>query len=168
MAGIPIFAPYDRENEREKITLGGFELYAFQVPHGETPNYGLLIQHGKEKAIYITDLSYCRYNFKNLGVNHFIVEVNYQEEYVDLESVNFKHKIADHASLKVAKEFLKANETWHMQNVILVHMGFNSCNPSECVKEIEDALDVGVKVDYARPNTDYELTNKRLPFTEGD
>lgn len=127
-----------------------------------------MIRHDIETALYITDFSYTEYSFKACNVNHFIIEVNWQEKYVDLDAPNLHHKIAHHCSLATCKEFLRLNETWHTQNVIIVHMGGTSCDPRECVDEIKDVLDVGVQVDYARPHEDYELTNKRLPFTEGD
>lgn len=169
LMGIEVYAPYEMSDvPKSAHEIGNFKVFAFPVPHNGEICYGFLITNGNEKVIYCTDYEYVKFNFQTLGVNHFIIECNYQEKYVDRDIPNFEHKIKGHASLNTCKEFLKANETWHMQNVIIVHMGKDTCDPKECVKEIEDVLDVGVKVDYARPNTDYELKNYRLPFTEGD
>ncbi len=169
LMGIEVYTPYERPfGVKCAHEMGNYRVFPFKVPHNGVDCCGYLITNGEEKVLYVTDAEYVRYNFKSLGVNHFIVECNYQEKYVDRDIPNFEHKIKGHASLNTCKEFLKANETWHMQNVIIVHMGKETCNPKKCVKEIENALDVGVKVDYARPNTDYELKNYRLPFTEGD
>lgn len=149
-------------------TIGSFKVWNFLVPHNGETCFGFLIKNGEEMALYATDFEYVKFSFKHWKVNHFIVECNYQEKYVDRDIPNFEHKIKGHASLNTCKEFLKANETWHMQNVIIVHMGKDTCDPKECVEEIENALDVGVRVDYARPHADYKLKNYRLPFTEGD
>lgn len=159
--GVEIFAPYDTDKIRINKEIGGFNIQAFQVPHGETLCYGMLIKHSNgEKLLYVTDLEYCRYIFQACNVNHFLVECNYQDGYIDLDAPNKEHKISGHASLKTCKELIKANVTPYMQSVILIHLGKGSTNPQECVSEIESVVSPNVSVDYARPNTVYELKGK--------
>ncbi len=156
--GIPMLTPYKKEPIRENRTMGGYFLQAFKVPHGETPNYGLLIRHKNgETTLYITDFSYCQYSFKACRVNHFIVEVNYQHKYVDMNAPNYKHKIADHCSLKTCKEFVEINTTDAIKNVICVHLGLGSCEPIEIINEIEEIVPNGVFVDCARAGKEYQL-----------
>lgn len=159
--GVEVFAPCDTDRIRINREIGGFNIQAFTVPHGEERNFGFLIKHKSgEKFLYITDFSYTDYVFQACNVNHFLIECNYQEKYVDLESANIKHKVADHASLKTCKELIKANITPYMKSVLLIHLGRGSTNPQECVAEIESVVSPNVSVDYARPNTFYELKGK--------
>lgn len=157
-----MFTPYDDGTKiRVNKQCGGFDLQAFRLPHGNKICFGLLIRHKLgDTALYMTDFGYTEYSFVGCKVNLFIVECNWQEKYVNMESENFKHKIADHCSLDVCKTFLKVNKTDHTKGVLLIHMGKDSANPKECVAEIQQALGDYVKVDYARPNTVYEMGDK--------
>ena len=86
---------------------------------------------------------------------------------MDIESENFKHKIADHCSFEVCKKFLVANKTNAMKGVVLIHMGRESANPKECVAELKDALGDGIGIDYARPNETYDFDRKEvLPWDD--
>lgn len=149
--------PYDTNKIRVNAKMGGFNLQAFQLPHGETTSYGALIRHGKETFLFLTDFEYSSYVFKACKVNHFLIECNYQKEYVDLDAPNLAHKLKGHASLDTCKAFIKTNITSEMQNVILCHLGRSSTNAKECVNAIKDIVSENVKVDYARANTVYEL-----------
>lgn len=160
--GVDIFAPYDGNKNRVNAQIGGFTLQAFSVPHGDTPNWGLLGKHKNgESFIYITDYSYTQYLFSGYRINHFLVECNWQTKYVDVTSENFRHKIADHCSLETCKKFIEANLTDNTQSVILCHLGQESTDPKECVEEIEKVVKSYVFVDYARPKTTYVLGGKK-------
>lgn len=163
--GIEIFAPYDKDAIRDNRQYGNFNLQAFRLPHGETFSYGLLIRNKDETALYMTDFEYCPYVFKACKVNYYLIECNYQLQYVDFDAPNKEHKLRGHCSLETLKKFLEANKNYDMENVILCHMGFGSTNPQECISDVENIVGCNVVVDYARPNTEYELTDKRLPFT---
>lgn len=166
--GVPVFAPYDNNKSRENYKTADFTIQAFVLPHGETTSYGALIRHIKtgETVLYCTDFEYSRFVFSGCKVNHFIVECNYQSQYVNLDAPNIQHKLGGHCSLKTCAEFIEANKTTYMQSVLLVHLGIGTTNPQECVEEIEKHVYAHTKVDYARANTVYELTSKCLPFTE--
>ena len=153
-----MFIPYEKDVLRQNKSLGNYWLQAFRVPHGEAINYGLLIRHKNgETILYITDDSYCQYSFKACKINHFLVEVNYQEKYVDMDAPNFKHKIGGHCSLETCKGIIQTNLTPSMKSVIAIHLGFGSTNPTEIISEIKAIVPDGVYVDYARNGTKYEL-----------
>lgn len=167
-AGIPLFTPYDKGKIKDNAQLGNFKLQAFLVPHNDTTNYGVIISHTNgQRMLYLTDFEYCRYTFKNMGINHYLIECNYQDEYLDVNAPNYEHKRAGHCSLNTCRDLIKANANDAMQNVIICHMGIGSCDPLHCVDEIAKELPTTVNVDYARPKEIYELTNNRLPFDWG-
>lgn len=156
-----MFTPYDKDVNRANARIGGYTLQAFRVPHGETINYGFLIRHdSKETMLYLTDFSYTEYLFKACHVNNYLIECNWQTEYVDVDSENFRHKIKDHASLETCRKFLVANHNADMRNVVLIHLGKDTTNPRECIDVIKRSLDEYVNVDYARPNTVYNMGDK--------
>lgn len=156
MLGVDVIAPYDKDLIRQNAQCGGFNIQAFRMPHGETFSYGALIRHTTgETVLFQTDCECNEYVFKACKVNHFIVECNYQPQYVDLDKGNKNHKLGGHCSIDTLKRFLKVNETDYTKSVLLIHMGKDSTNPNECVEEIKSIISGNVAVDYARPNTTY-------------
>ena len=156
--GVPMLTPYDTDKARASMYMGGYYIQAFTNPHGDINSYGALIRHRNgETILYLTDLSHTRYSFKACKINHFLVEVNYQEKYVDMDAPNFKHKIGGHCSLETCKGIIQTNLTPSMKSVIAIHLGFGSTNPTEIVEEIKSIVPDAVFVDYARNGTKYEL-----------
>lgn len=157
--GLNVFAPHLKGNIRENRVFYPYLIQSFRLPHDETFSYGFLIRHAetKETLLYLTDFEYCPYVFKACKVNHFIVECNYQPQYVDLDKGNKSHKLCGHCSIDTLKRFLKVNETDYTKSVLLIHMGKDSTNPKECVEEIKNVLSGNVVVDYARRNTTYNF-----------
>ncbi len=161
LLGIDVVAPYDSDKNRVNAKCGGFDLQAFRLPHGDISSWGVLIRHSTgETALFTTDLEYNPYVFKACKVNHYLIECNYQPQYVDIDAPNKSHKLTGHQGLDTCKRFLIANHNDYMKDVLLIHMGKDSANPKECVAEIQQALGDYVKVDYARPNTVYEMGDK--------
>ena len=112
----------------------------------------------------MTDFEYCRYVFKKQKVNHILIECNYQQKYVDLDLPNFEHKVRGHCSLDTCKEFVKTNATDSLETVILLHMGQETCDPIECVEEIQKVAK-NAYVDYAMAGLEVELRKKgECPF----
>ena len=158
LLGVDIITPYDTDKIRLNAKCGGFDIQAFRLPHGEGFSYGALIRHlSGETLLFMTDYEFCTYLFKACRVNHYLVECNYQAIYLDLDAPNKSHKVLGHSSLDTCNKFLLANKNGYMRNVVLVHLGKDSTNPKECVETIKRSLGEYVNVDYARPNTVYEL-----------
>ena len=135
--GIPVWQPYLDEKKIQKKQFGSFNVKCFDLPHDGTENRGFLIEADRQKILYMTDFEYCRYVFKKQNVNHILIECNYQQEYVDRDLPNFEHKVRGHCSLDTCKEFVKTNATNSLETVMLLHMGQETCDPIECVEEIQ-------------------------------
>lgn len=169
--GIPVFKPYmDLDNicADENCQLAqkyeDFRIVAFQLPHNGMRNCGFLITVDGQKILYLTDFEYCKYNFKNLNVNHILVECNYQQGLVDRDLPNYEHKIRGHCSLSTCKEFIKVNATDNLQNVILCHLGRETTEPEECVDEVQKIVPQA-NVCVAERGLEVELRKKgECPF----
>ena len=146
--GIPVFKPY--ENKTLSARLGSFAIQAFKLPHNGIENYGFLIAAGAQKILYMTDFEYCQYTFKNQKINHILIECNYQNEYVDRNIPNYEHKLRGHCELETCKGFVETNKSEELKTVLLLHMGFGTCDQLECVEHIQKIVGQEVLVDYAR------------------
>ena len=162
--GIKVFLPYNhKKSNANNKSFGEFEIIEFPLPHDGTKNYGFYIKINGEKILYLTDLEYCKLNFKKKKVNHILIECNYQDELVSSDLRNYEHKIKGHCALKTCKEFIRANETETLRTVLLLHMGHDTCNSEECVAEIKKVAR-NAYVDYARADLEIELRTDRCPF----
>lgn len=149
--------------EKKWFQCGEFKVMGFYVPHDNTPNFGFLIEHEEMgRLLYMTDLEYCPYSFKNLRVQHLLIEANYIEDLVNREAENYAHQIRGHCSLSTCKGIVEANKTDDLRTVTLIHLSDKVCDPNRVLKEIKEVAGDRAEVNVAVPGLRVEL--KRLPF----
>jgi len=152
--GLKVFSPVE-SNELRKF--GSFTVQSFSVPHGNTPCFGFYIKVAGHKMIYATDLEFIPVSFKKQELDTLIIEVNYQDKFVDREASNFDHKVLHHCELQTAIGIVEANLTDKLKNVIITHMGDTTCDANECVTEIKKIVSDSVTVDYAKAGRTWYL-----------
>ena len=157
--GVPVFSGY-KEGQRH-VKYGPFDIWKFPVPH-DVPCVGYFITVDGITTVYITDAQYCGWNFKNNKVQNFLVECNWQNEYIaeDLDEPVVSRVFRTHMSEDVCVRFLEANKTDEMSNVLICHMSDRRCDPEEAVERIQKTLGDSVAVDYCRPRGCYSLERR--------
>ena len=172
--GIPVFKPYEN---KEPISLNGWNgtTQAFDLTDkdgkfmhtnadgSECPCYGFLITHPNlGRMLYITDTELVKWRFKD--INHILISCNYQKKYIDDENLAKRnHVFRGHMELETVKEFIKANNSDSLQNIILCHLSQDNSNPEECKAEVEKVAKCPVYV--ARKGLEVELRNgNECPF----
>lgn len=173
--GIPVFKPYESLEPME-IGFTGGQIMAFDLTTldgkwthtnadgTECPCYGFLITHPEiGKLLYITDTEFCKWRFAD--VNHILISCNYQKKYIDDENVAKRnHVFRGHMELGTVKDFVMANKTDSLQNVILCHLSRDNAVPSECVAEVKKIAPMAY-VDVAQGGKEWILKNgKECPF----
>lgn len=165
--GIRVWQPYLHDIEMQSVQrryFGGFTVKSFSVPHDNEPCCGFLIEcPNREKLLYATDFEYIKYSFKKLGINHLLIEANYQKQYVEDSANNRSHVLKGHAELQTTIGIVKDNLTDSLRNVILCHLSEKNANPEECVAEVQKVVK-NANVDYARRGLEIELRNSDCPF----
>ena len=135
----------------------------FYVPHDGCPSFGYLVQHKEMgRLLYMTDLEYCPYSFKNLRVQHLLIECNYIKELVDREVENYRHRLQGHCSLDTCKGIVETNKTPDLRTVTLIHLSDMACDPDIVLEEIKAVAGDRVEVNVAEPGLEVEL--KKFPF----
>ena len=135
--------------EFQRFCLGGFAIQPFYLPHNGVPNFGYLIEHADMgRLLFMTDMEYCRYDFTALGINHLLVEANYDMELVDRSIPNYAHKLLGHCSIQTACGIIRANRTPELRTVTLCHLGAFSDEDDFKIQALE-AAGAGVGVDIA-------------------
>lgn len=135
--------------EFQRLRLGGFTVQTFYLPHNGVPNFGYLIEHADMgKLLFMTDMEYCRYDFAAFGVNHLLVETNYDMNLVDRNIPNYTHKLLGHCSIQTACGIIKANRTPELRTVTLCHLGAFS-DEEDFKRQANEAAGAGIGVDVA-------------------
>jgi hypothetical protein len=136
---------------------------AFDNPHGEIISYGFIISHDEiGRLCFVTDAEYVKYDFSALKVNHILIECNWQDDMVDYDSPNFKHKVTGHMSLQTCKDFVKHNASDELHNVILIHWSEATIDLDHAVEEIKSVCDVDVNVVIAELGLEIKLNKEWL------
>lgn len=170
-AGIPVFKPYKKKEPMTFRSGCGFKIQAFDLTDkygnfkhnnsdgSECPCYGFYIQHPELGVlVYITDTELIKWGFH--GVNHFLVEANYAADLVDPGAVNRSHVLTGHMSIQTTLDFLAANNSPELMNVVLCHLSQDNADPDpfrEAAKKV-----VSCPVWVAAPGLVVELN--KTPF----
>lgn len=173
--GIKIFAPYKFSNHisAECNYMGNFKIKDFTLTDQdghfkhtnadgtECPCYGFLIKHpDMGRLLYITDTELVKWRFSN--IKHILISCNYQSKYITDDDAKRNHVLRGHMELETVKEFVKANKSNALRNVILCHLSQENANAEEMVAEVHKVAGTGVNVDYAEKGKEWELNE--FPF----
>ena len=181
--GIRISAPYIQYAQFEgilhyyhTIPYGGFKVKAFDLTtidgnwthtdaNGEPcPIYGFLIAHKEMgRMLYITDCEVVKWKFKD--INHILLGVNYDKDLVDKDNdPKTRHVFRGHLSIDTACDFVKANYSDSLQNVIMCHLSSENADSDSFIEKMKKVA-CGANVDVAEHNKEWLLANpNECPF----
>ena len=166
--GIPVFTPYTNPNKyRDAMKYGGFMIQAFALTTidnhwthtnadgTECPCYGFLIAHKEMgKLLYITDTELIKWRFKD--INHILLGVNYDKDLVDTDNPKANHVFRGHLSIDTACDFVKANNSDSLQNVIMCHLSSENADSDSFIEKMKNAVN-WANVDVAEPGKEWVL-----------
>lgn len=164
--GIPILAPYLGDS-RKSVNMGEFTVKPFDLTtidgswthtdaNGEPcPIFGFLIAHKEMgKLLYITDTELIKWRFK--GINHILLGVNYDKDLVDTDNPKANHVFRGHLSIDTACDFVKANDSDSLQNVIMCHLSSENADKDSFIEKMKNAVN-GANVDVAEQGKSWIL-----------
>lgn len=173
--GIPILAPYLGDSCKP-MNMGEFTVKPFDLTtidgnwthtdaNGEPcPIYGFLITHKEMgRMLYITDCEVIKWRFRD--INHILLGVNYDKDLIDRDNTGkANHVFRGHLSIDTACDFVKANNSKDLQNVIMCHLSKNNADKDLFIDKMKSAVP-NVNVDVAEPNKEWLLRNpNECPF----
>lgn len=172
--GIPVYAPYISQKPMA-IGSGAFRIQSFDLTtvdgrwtHTnadgmECPCYGFLITHKEMgRLLYITDTELIKWKFKD--INHILLGVNYDKDLVDTDNPKANHVFRGHLSIDTACDFVKANDSDSLQNVIMCHLSSENSDSDSFIEKIKNAVN-GANVDVAVAGKSWDLKNpSECPF----
>ena len=173
--GIPILAPYLCDSCKS-MNMGEFTVKPFDLTtidgswthtdaNGEPCQiYGFLITH-KEigRMLYITDCEVIKWKFKD--INHILLGVNYDKDMVDRSNpAKNNHVFRGHLEIGTACDFVNANYSDRLQNVIMCHLSSENAASDSFIEKMKKVA-CGANVDVAVALKSWDLKNpSECPF----
>ena len=173
--GIPILAPYLGDSCKP-MNIGEFTVKPFDLTTidgswthtnadgSECPCYGFLIIHKEMgRMLYITDTELIKWRFKD--INHILLGVNYDKELVDSENQSKNnHIFRGHLEIGTACDFVSANNSSTLQNVIMCHLSSENADKDLFVDKMKNVVPQS-NVCVAERGLEVELRNRgECPF----
>lgn len=140
----------------KKFSAGEFQVIPFAVEHDAPEPLGFLIKHPEAGIVlFMTDTIYTRHTFA--GVDHYIIEANYDEELINERADKFVRDrvLNSHMSLETCKDFLAKSDTSKTKKIILIHLSENNADPVKFKRVIEETT--GRPVVIAESNSIIDL-----------
>ena len=164
--GIPIYAPY-LKIDYMSMNMGGFTVEPFDLTtideswthtdaNGEPcPIFGFLITHPEMgRMLYITDCEVVKWKFKY--INHILLGVNYDKDLIDRDTGKANHVFRGHLSIDTACDFVKANYSDSLQNVIMCHLSSENADSDSFIEKMKKVA-YGANVDVAERGKEWVL-----------
>lgn len=173
--GIPVCTPYKKLLMSQFLSNSYFTVRTFDLTtvdgrwthtdaNGEPcPIFGFLITHPEMgKLLYITDTELIKWKFKD--INHILLGVNYDKDLVDTDNPKANHVFRGHLSIDTACDFVKANYSDSLQNVIMCHLSSENADSDSFIEKMKKVA-YGANVDVAERNKEWLLANpNECPF----
>lgn len=165
--GIPVCTPYKKLLMSQFLSNSYFTVRTFDLTTvdgrwthtnadgTECPCYGFLITHKEMgRMLYITDCELIKWKFKD--INHILLGVNYDKDLVDTDNPKANHVFRGHLSINTACDFVKANDSDSLQNIIMCHLSSENADKDSFIEKMKNAVNVA-NVDVAEQGKSWIL-----------
>ena len=174
--GIPVCKPYESLLMNQFLANSYFTVRTFDLTTldgrwthtnsdgSECPCYGFVITHPEMgRMIYATDTELIKWRFKS--INHILLGVNYDKDLIDNEdSAKVNHIYRGHMSIDTACDFVKANNSKDLQNVIMCHLSSENADSDSFIEKMKKVAK-NANVDVAVAGKSWDLKNpSECPF----
>ena len=173
--GIPICKPYETLLMNQFLSNSYFTVRTFDLTtidgnwtHTNAdgtpcPIYGFLITHKEMgRMLYITDCELIKWRYRD--INHVLLGVNYDKNLISGDDAKKNHVVRGHMSIDTACNFVKANASDQLQNVIMCHLSKENADAGKFIEKMKKAVP-NVNVCVAEPGMELELRNPgECPF----
>ena len=107
------------------------------------------------RMLYITDCELIKWKFRD--INHILLGVNYDKDLIDKDNIGkANHVFRGHLSIDTACDFVKANYSDSLQNVIMCHLSSENADKDSFIAKMKNAVN-GANVDVAEQGKSWIL-----------
>ena len=179
--GIPVFAS---EGTLKAIRLSGttrplramqvtyldeWKVMPFDVRHDAAEPLGFIIEHPEAgRILFLTDTQNCPYDFRAIGIDHMMIEANYDDAILDgnvaggrIDAARAARTRGKHMSIRGACELIRADQTEELKTVVLIHLSMNNANARDFARKASDTA-IFARVHVARAGLSIELNKNEI------
>ena len=144
---------------------------AFDTRHDAAEPLGFIVEAGRNwRLLFLTDTACCPYNFRNLCLQHIMVEANWCDRLLDenVASGEVTPERAErtrrtHMSIQGACDLIRADQTAELETVTLIHLSRSNADPKDFARRAaETALFARIYTAAAGLTVDLEKDRERL------
>lgn len=149
--------------------IDGWKVMPFDTRHDASEPLGFVIEHPEAgRILFMTDTAYCPYDFRTLGLDHIMVEANYDDAILDGNVANGEVDAAraartrrDHMSLRAACELVRADQTAELKTVVLIHLSSQNSDAAQFARKVGETA-LFAKIAVAKAGLTIELNKSEI------
>jgi len=149
--------------------IDDWKVMPFDTRHDAAEPLGFIIEHPEAgRILFMTDTAFCPYDFRALGLDHIMVEANYDDTILDENVANGEVDAAraartrrDHMSLRSACELIRADNTAELKNVILIHLSSQNADAAKFARMAEETA-LFAKIAVAKAGLTIDLNKSEI------
>lgn len=147
-SGIMVIGPENVAASRvakdsEYINLHPYSILPFKVIHGECNCLGYLIKFEDECLMFATDCRLIEMNLKPANIKQMMIECNYLDSKLNIESLREKRQLNTHMGLKGCITHIEKFKTDSLKEIYLLHMSAKYGDTIACQSLVE--VTTGIK-----------------------
>ncbi len=132
---------------KQQFKIQNWTILPFDTVHDCAEPLAFLIQSGTDKLLFMTDSSFCKYQFS--GITHAMLECNFSDKILEeniksgrVSQARKKRLVESHFSLERLIEMLKKNDLSKLVSVTLIHLSRENSDAEEFKKKIQSIVGV--------------------------
>ena len=149
--------------------VGEWKVMPFDTRHDAAEPLGFIIEHREAgRILFLTDSTICPYDFRALGLDHILVEANYDDRILDgnvaagrVEAARADRTRGTHMSLRDACELIRADQTAELKTVILIHLSADNADPAEFARRAAETA-LFARIEVAAAGLTVELNKNEI------
>lgn len=156
-AGIEVYTSDETQEYLEIVTgeyvksmmpgkvykIGNFTIQPFELVHS-VPCLGFYIKHpDMGKLLFVTDTEYVPQSFKSIGINHILIESNYDKDLlceVSANSIKRNHVLTGHMEINTTLQAISTNDNPFLMNVILLHLSESNSDSEKFLQKTKEIV----------------------------
>jgi phosphoribosyl 1,2-cyclic phosphodiesterase len=119
-----------------------WKVIPFTVEHDISGAYGFIIKSNDHSLLFVNDTKLVEWNLSAFKFNTVMIECNYVDELIDMESIKSKRTINSHMALSTTIATLKALDLSKCEAIYLMHLSDGNSNERLMIDTVNKATGI--------------------------
>ena len=119
-----------------------WKVIPFTVEHDIDGAYGFIIKSNDHSILFVNDTKYLEWDLSSYKFNTVMIECNYVDEMIDMNSFKSKRTINSHMALSTTVATLKALDLSECTAIYLMHLSDGNSNERLMIDTVKEATGI--------------------------